>query len=708
MTNKKTTKRALLASVLSIVICLTMLIGSTFAWFTDTATTGVNTIKSGNLNVELQMSYDNGATWEDAENKTLEFRDKNGKSNILWEPGAEFKLPQLRIKNAGNLALKYKIVVSGLTGDMMLADVLDVNLSVNGASKNTVGTLTQVIALNAAEVDGLIHGELAATDTSDVYEVSLKMQEKADNDYMNKTLSGLSITVYATQDTVEWDSWTNQYDKDSEYDPVGTKVSNESELALAFEKGDDSIILEKDIKVSSTYNITENSDTVIYGEGHTISRADGNTKAIFSVPATATLDLNDVKLDGGAEAFEIDMSGYPAIVEDSLANIVKTTEPAIVSYGTLNADGATFANNYADGYNSSIRILAGTAEFNDCTFSHNYSANFGAAVGVGVDSGTVTQHDVQKVVFKNCTFDGNITNKGGAGGGALYIVNTAEAFIQSCEFIDNCGMAYNCGGGAIFFGRNGSYSITNSMKDSDPANDLAFTKAYIDDCLFKGNHSGNDGAAIHSESADLYITNTKFIGNYGHSGNSSVGTISCMPDAADGKNPPIFLNCSIDNCEFTGNSLGGGAVFGNHATAVILKLTNSVIKDNKGTSDLLIYEGDNLIENCKFTENELTKAVFDIRTVDERYADVVIKDVTIETAEGVPGIMLDAQKGLNATCHIQGTTTAKTVVKTSSGVSKFIVEGTLNGDITYDANTSAENIIVEQGATHNGTITKSN
>ena len=35
MTNVKITKRALLASVIAILICFTMLIGTTFAWFTD-------------------------------------------------------------------------------------------------------------------------------------------------------------------------------------------------------------------------------------------------------------------------------------------------------------------------------------------------------------------------------------------------------------------------------------------------------------------------------------------------------------------------------------------------------------------------------------------------------------------------------------------------------------------------------------------------
>lgn len=46
--NSKSTKRALLVSALSLVVCLAMLVGTTFAWFTDTATTGVNKIVSGN------------------------------------------------------------------------------------------------------------------------------------------------------------------------------------------------------------------------------------------------------------------------------------------------------------------------------------------------------------------------------------------------------------------------------------------------------------------------------------------------------------------------------------------------------------------------------------------------------------------------------------------------------------------------------------
>ena len=77
--NSKSTKRALLTSALAMVVCLAMLVGSTFAWFTDTATTGVNKIVSGNLKVGLE--YWNGEKYTDATNISL-FSEET-----KWEPG---------------------------------------------------------------------------------------------------------------------------------------------------------------------------------------------------------------------------------------------------------------------------------------------------------------------------------------------------------------------------------------------------------------------------------------------------------------------------------------------------------------------------------------------------------------------------------------------------------------------------------------------
>ena len=100
MSDKNTTKRALVTGTLAILACIAMLIGTTFAWFTDTASTAVNKIVSGNLKVGFQ--YWNGMEYVDASDVSL-FSE-----NTLWEPG-HTEIVYLKVINKGDLALKYKL-----------------------------------------------------------------------------------------------------------------------------------------------------------------------------------------------------------------------------------------------------------------------------------------------------------------------------------------------------------------------------------------------------------------------------------------------------------------------------------------------------------------------------------------------------------------------------------------------------------------------
>ena len=198
MTSSKSTKRALLTSALALLMCVTMLVGATFAWFTDTASTGVNKIQSGKLDVALEMSTD-GTNWESAEGKTLTFKTKDNRAadKILWEPGCTYELPQLRVVNKGNLALKYKIQITGIQGDAKLNEVID--WTINDAAIN------------------LTEEHLTAGQTGTAFTIKGHMQDTANNDYQNLTIDGIGITVYATQDAVENDSFNNQYDMNAEY-----------------------------------------------------------------------------------------------------------------------------------------------------------------------------------------------------------------------------------------------------------------------------------------------------------------------------------------------------------------------------------------------------------------------------------------------------------------------------------------------------------
>lgn len=209
MKKSKNTKRALLASVLSTMLCIAMLIGSTFAWFTDTASTAVNKIQSGTLDVALEMKE--GDNWVSAEGKTLGWLAKDGRpqEEILWEPGCTYTLPEIRVVNNGNLALKFKVTISGIVGDAKLLEVID---------------------FTYGELDVNAEGHLAAGAPSKAITIEGHMRETAGNEYQNLSIDGIGITVVATQDTVESDSYGNKYDQFAPISSFEFKDKNEAKF----------------------------------------------------------------------------------------------------------------------------------------------------------------------------------------------------------------------------------------------------------------------------------------------------------------------------------------------------------------------------------------------------------------------------------------------------------------------------------------------
>ena len=209
MNNKRATKRALLTSVMALVMCVVMLVGTTFAWFTDTASTGVNKIQAGNLDIELQMK-DNSGNWVNAEGKTLPFLVE-GKipaegTQILWEPGCRYELPELRIVDKGNLALKYKVIINGIEGDAKLNEAIDWTIT----RGNENDKLTDDIS--GFEYKMLPKAAGDADYPSQTFTIKGTMKEEAGNEYQGLSIDGIGITVVATQYTYEKDSIDDQYD----------------------------------------------------------------------------------------------------------------------------------------------------------------------------------------------------------------------------------------------------------------------------------------------------------------------------------------------------------------------------------------------------------------------------------------------------------------------------------------------------------------
>ena len=231
MTSSKNTKRALLASVLSVVLCAAMLVGSTFAWFTDSVTSTGNIIKSGTLDVEMKWADGteslDSADWKDASEGAIFDHD-------LWEPGYT-EVRHVKISNVGSLALKYEVRIAA-TGEVSeLADVIDVYYIKNGAQitdrtqlndSNKIGTLAQVLA-NPYAAKGNLLGKEGETVDSDIATIALKMQESAGNEYQGLSIgSEFAVVIVATQDTVENDSFDNQYDERALYPVLPTIINS--------------------------------------------------------------------------------------------------------------------------------------------------------------------------------------------------------------------------------------------------------------------------------------------------------------------------------------------------------------------------------------------------------------------------------------------------------------------------------------------------
>ena len=385
--NQKATKRALLTSVMALVMCVVMLVGTTFAWFTDTASTAVNKIQAGNLNVALEMW--NGEKWVDAENQTLNFLQKQGEKqvpseDILWEPGCTYELPKLRVINKGNLALKYTIEITGINGDAKLNDAIDW----------TIGGITLDNTFTSLAV-----GE------NKEFTIKGHMQEMAGNEYQGLSINGIGITVFATQDTVEFDSFDDQYDKDA-----GTAHYTLAEFNALTE-------IPEDVKV-----VYLNIGDVSLKDG-SVTIGNKNMADVYTL-VTGDHYVGEVLDDG-----QVITRVWNETTKVCLANSNKAGITLYVS-GSVNDNNDYGLNNEGEGpFPNSLNFVIPDASnivftkdfmvngFFRCCFSWDDNTNLG---------GGVAGHKVQSVLFDHSTFNGIwIQNSG---------FNTNSVTLDGCTF----------------------------------------------------------------------------------------------------------------------------------------------------------------------------------------------------------------------------------------------------------------------------------
>ena len=388
--NKKATKRALLTSVMALVMCVVMLVGTTFAWFTDTASTAVNKIQAGNLDVKL-LAEDGETSLEGA---TLEWQKAAGAEDgdILWEPGCRYKLQPIIIKNAGTLALKYKIVISGIDGDAKLNEAID--WTINGVSLD--------------EEKPLLAGAFATLT------IEGHMKEEAGNEYQGLSIDGIGITVYATQYTHENDSYNHTYDEDATYGTGATIIGLDgtydslTAAAKAWRESKDVVTSGGTFGMNSLGTVDSIawvvSGEVATGNGEGVIGNNGAGESILGGGYfTPAVTVNNITIKG---------------VND--AKIAKTGDSYLVSAAGKNVvyENITFVD--------TVRIDSnpGNLTFKNCKFEAGFRMPHSAANG--------------NVTIENCTFTGNESS-----GYAIFAQGNMASFTISGNAISNCQRGIN-------------------------------------------------------------------------------------------------------------------------------------------------------------------------------------------------------------------------------------------------------------------------
>lgn len=379
----KSKKTALLMSFTSLLICFAMLVGSTFAWFTDTASTGVNKIVAGNLKVGFQ--YWNGEKYVDAKDVSLFLEETQ------WEPG-HTEIVYLKVINQGNLALKYRLstintfeyqYAKNSKGDkILLSKYLKIGIA---EGKNAAeGTFTNRKDAIDAAADNLVayntytkeNTLLPATDNSEsadylafvVYMPTTVGNEANAVDSSHLPWIRFNLALNATQASYEKDSFDEKYDENVPYPVAGVGADGTGNAIYdELEKQNPSILLGAD--ASRSFGWFVRYATTMNLNGHTMNTT-GN-QSVIDVTANGDLTITGngtIDASGGIEsvtAVTVDHGGKLTIENGTF--IGKAGNSCIYNAGgTVVIKGGTFRGdpqwtlNCQDGSGSVITVMGGS------------------------------------------------------------------------------------------------------------------------------------------------------------------------------------------------------------------------------------------------------------------------------------------------------------------------------------------------------------
>ncbi len=410
----KSTIRAFFVSMLSIMLCLTMLIGSTFAWFTDTATTGTNTITSGNLDLEFAYNKDHSDNWTTAEDATDIFA-----ANFLWEPGAT-QVVYFKVTNTGSLALDYKVntkIVKETPGVNKDGKVFNLSDFLMFGFVDTTAAFADAEAARAAIETPNTFSNVGTNETrlgagkSQTFAIVIWMPEETDNEANHDGTAPeiqFGINVIASQANVESDGFNADYDSEAAFPEspkldaivANPKTADEFKTILdtAFTGGSASgtitINLEDDFDFANKWttaisaNYSGANTVVINGNGHYIKNMNAPLiEGVFG--GDGTLTFNDLTIkDSTISAAGASDEGIGVFVNKADASSGITFNNCHISSVNITntADNSTLGGFV--GYSSAATLTFTNCSVKDSTFTG--TKDIGALVGYTQSAITAT------------------------------------------------------------------------------------------------------------------------------------------------------------------------------------------------------------------------------------------------------------------------------------------------------------------------------
>ncbi len=542
MTNRKNTRRALVLSLLSLLLCCSMLVGTTFAWFTDSVTSGNNQIIAGNLDIELDYSM-NLTDWNDVTAAGDIFVAPSGATKGLWEPG-HTEVAYLRVTNAGTLALKYRLQVNPfteITGTSVNGDEIKLSEILKFAATEPSATALTAYTRETAQAAAMASTGTKLTEYTideiemmpgDVQYIALVvyMPEEVGNEanYRGESIPTINfgLNLLATQLTYEKDSFDDQYDKDS-VTPVPVAPEGDTEFAYPLPNGGYiTFSIPREAIGEGTTGITpmisifdavydysgDVAETLLHILPFDIAldglKADNTTPitVVYDLPANEEYTGLIKVLHNGVE--------IPGAVYDPAAHTVTFTITSFSPFEIYMDVGATIIPEDATN-DDAIAILSGAKDGaiidgngRKITFADNVANKWSFLIQNGVtfrnmtlsakgDGTTVMVYGEKKTVkMKNVTFENTKSGKK-----ALEIsTNARESFV-----LENCtikGKAYVQGSNVTFVG-----CSFNTNMNLEAATGITYTN-----CTF----TASGAITMNSSLKDILFEGCAFTNSYGN------------------------------------------------------------------------------------------------------------------------------------------------------------------------------------------------